>query len=107
MGGYGLMEKEWQAIKPHLPNKSRGVSGVHGRRDLNGIYWVLRSSAFWSDVPDRFGPPTTICSRFNRWRKVDMWDRLINANTSAHDEKVQLIDTSKPGPPVWGHGKKG
>ena len=37
MGRYDLTEKEWQAIKPHLPNKPRGVARVDDRRVLNGI----------------------------------------------------------------------
>ena len=94
MGRYDLTEKEWQAIKPHLPNKSRGVPRVDDRRVLNGIFWVLRSGAFWSDLPERYGPPTTIYNRFNRWRKAGIWDRLMDAITAAHDGKVQMIDTS-------------
>ena len=94
MGRYDLTEKEWQAIKPHLPNKSRGVPRVDDRRVLNGIFWVLRSGAFWSDLPERYGPPTTIYNRFIRWRKAGIWDRLMDAITAAHDGKVQMIDTS-------------
>ena len=39
MGRYDLTEKEWRAIKPHLPNKSRGVPRVDDRRVLNGILY--------------------------------------------------------------------
>lgn len=48
MGRYDLTENEWQAIQPHPPNKPRGVPRVDDRRVLNGIFWVLRSGAFWS-----------------------------------------------------------
>ena len=92
MGRYDLTEKEWQAIQPHLPNKSRGVPRVDDRRVLNGIFWVLRSGAFWSDLPERYGPPTTIYNRFNRWRKAGVWDRLMDAVTKAYDGDVQRID---------------
>lgn len=64
------------------------------RRVLNGIFWVLRSGARWADPPARYGPPTTIYNRFNRWRKAGVWDRLMGAVTKAHDGKVQMIDTS-------------
>jgi transposase len=94
MGRYDLTEQEWQAIKPHLPNKPRGVPRVDDRRVLNGIFWVLRSGAFWSDLPERYGPPTTIYNRFNRWRKAGVWDRLMDAITKAYDGDVQMIDTS-------------
>ncbi len=94
MGRYDLTEKEWLAIQPHLPNKPRGVPRVDDRRVLNGIFWVLRSGAFWSDLPERYGPPTTIYNRFNRWRKAGVWDRLMDAITELHDGDVQMIDTS-------------
>jgi transposase len=35
-----LSDYEWTAIKPMLPNKSRGVRRVSGRRVLKGIFWV-------------------------------------------------------------------
>ena len=44
---YELSDFEWAAIKPLLPNKSRGVRRVNDRRVLNGIFWVLRSGAPW------------------------------------------------------------
>lgn len=43
MGRYDLTDFEWEAIRPHLPNKPRGVPRVDDRRVLNGIFWVLRS----------------------------------------------------------------
>jgi transposase len=48
---YDLSDLEWAAIKPLLPNKSRGVRRVNDRRVLNGIFWVLRSGAPWRDPP--------------------------------------------------------
>lgn len=94
MGRYDLTDYEWEAIRPHLPNKSRGVPRVDDRRVLNGIFWVLRSGAPWADLPARYGPPTTIYNRFNRWRKAGVWDRLMDAVTKAHDGDIQMIDTS-------------
>jgi len=94
MGRYDLTDFEWEAIKPHLPNKPRGVPRVDDRRVLNGIFWVLRSGAPWADLPERYGPRTTIYNRFNRWRKAGVWDRLMDAITAAYDGQVQMIDTS-------------
>src|SRR5260370_2315193 len=44
-----LTEFEWAAIRSFLPNKPRGIPRVDDRRVLNGIFWVLRSSARWSE----------------------------------------------------------
>jgi len=94
MARYDLTDFEWKTIRPLLPNKPRGVPRVDDRRVLNGIFWVLRSGSPWADVPERYGPPTTIYNRFNRWRKAGVWDRLMDAIIAAHDGKVQMIDST-------------
>ncbi len=94
MGRYDLTDAEWKAIEPHLPSKVRGKKRVDDRRVLNGIFWVLRSGSPWADAPERYGPPTTLYNRFNRWRKAGHWDRLMDVIVAAHDGEVQMIDTS-------------
>jgi transposase len=71
-GRYDLTEFEWNVIKPLLPNKARGVPRVDDRRVLNGIFYQLRSGSPWADLPERYGPYTTVYNRFNRWRKADV-----------------------------------
>jgi transposase len=94
MARYDLTDFEWKTIEPLLPNKSRGVPRVDDRGVLNGIFWVLRSGAPWADLPERYGSPTTIYNRFNRWRKAGVWDRLTDAIIAAHDGKAQMIDST-------------
>jgi len=94
MARYELTEFEWKTIQPLLPNKPRGVPRVDDRRVLNGIFWILRSGSPWVDLPERYGPPTTVYNRFNRWRKAGIWDKLMDAIIEAHDGKVQMIDSS-------------
>jgi transposase len=62
---YELSDFEWAAIKPFLPNKSRGVRRVNDRRVLNGIFWVLRSGAPWRDL--RWSRLSKQDLRFDRW----------------------------------------
>jgi transposase len=40
-----VMDHEWTAINPMLPDKPRGIPRVNDRRVLNGSFWVLRSGA--------------------------------------------------------------
>ena len=91
---YDLTDVEWLVIEPLLPRKWRGVKRVDDRRVLNGIFWVLRSGAPWRDLPERYGPYTTVYNRFNRWRKAGLWDRLMDEITKAYDGNVQMIDSS-------------
>jgi transposase len=48
----------------------------------------------WADLPNRYGPYTTVYNRFNRWRKAGVWDRLMDAIITAHGGKVQMIDST-------------
>ncbi len=91
---YALSDHEWVAIKPLLPNKPRGVPQVNDRRVLNGILWILQSGAPWRDPPQYFGPYTTCYNRFVRWRRADVWSRIMGTLTIAYDASVQMIDTS-------------
>jgi transposase len=54
----------------------------------------LRSGWPWADLPERYGPYTTVYNRFTRWRKAGVWDKLMDAIIAAHDGKVQMIDSS-------------
>jgi transposase len=87
-----LTDFEWEVIAPLLPNKSRGVPRVDDRRVLNGIFWVLATGAAWRALPKEFGPYPTCQSRFVRWRKAGVWDRVLAALTKAYDGNMQMID---------------
>ena len=71
----------------HLP--SADASGVCGA--VNALVFANKGD---HHLPERYGPPTTVYNRFNRWRKAGVWNRLMDAIIAAHDGKVQMIDSS-------------
>ena len=91
---YDLTDFEWSVIEPLLPKGRPGPERQDDRRVLNGIFWILRSGAPWRDLPERYGPYTTVYNRFNRWRKAGVWDRLMDAISEAYDGDIQMIDSS-------------
>ena len=44
---------------------------------LNGILWVLCSGAAWRDMPERFGPWSTVYQRFRDWRDDGTFDQVL------------------------------
>ena len=46
------------------------------------------------DVPERYGPRTTLYNRFVRWRAAGVWDQLLDAVSKAYDGDVVMIDSS-------------
>ena len=91
---YELTDHEWSILSPLLPNKPRGVPRVDDRRVLNGILWRFRTGSPWSEIPERYGPPTTCYNRFVRWRKAGVWDRLLLAVSEAYDGDIVMIDST-------------
>jgi transposase len=94
MARYDLTDFEWSVIEPLLPMDRQGPKPKNNRQILNGMFYILRAGAPWRDLPERYGPYTTVYNRFNRWRKAGIWDRLMDAVVKAHDGKVQMIDSS-------------
>src|SRR3712207_9123020 len=74
-----LSDQQWQRLEPHLPaQKSRtGRPNLSHRQIINGILWVLRTGAPWRDLPERYGPWSTISTRYYRWCKNGLWDRIL------------------------------
>jgi transposase len=91
---YDLTDFEWSIIEPLLPMDRRGPKPQNNRQIINGMFYILRTGSPWRDLPERYGPYTTVYNRFNRWRKAGIWDRLMDAIVKAHDGKVQMIDSS-------------
>ena len=94
MGRYDLTDFEWSAIEPLMPMDRRGPKPRNNRQIINGMFYILRTGSPWRDLPERYGPYTSVYNRFNRWRKAGIWDKLMDAIVKAHDGKVQMIDSS-------------
>ena len=94
MARYDLTDFEWSVIEPLLPMDRRGPKPKNNRQIMNGMFYILRAGSPWRDLPERYGPYTTVYNRFNRWRKAGIWDKLMDAIVKAHDGDVQMIDSS-------------
>lgn len=94
MARFELTDFEFELIRPLLPDKPRGVARVDDRRVLNGIFWVLRTGSPWRDLPERYGPYTTVYNRFNRWAKAGVWVRVFETLVEKSPDSMQFIDSS-------------
>ncbi len=93
MARYDLSGTEWRLISPLLPNKPRGVARVDDRRVVNGIFYLLRTGSPWRDLPERYGPYTTVYNRLNCWAKAGVWLQIFET-LAARSQSLQLIDSS-------------
>jgi transposase len=90
-----LTPDQWRHLQPLLaqlaPQRPKtGRPNVEHRRILNGILWKLKTGAPWRDLPERYGPWSTVYSRFWRWQRAGLWDRLFAAVQQQADAAGRL-----------------
>src|SRR5690606_22578562 len=86
-----LSDAEWQLLEPLLPPlKTRGRPYRDHRTVINGMLWILHTGAPWRDLPDRYGPWQTVYSRFLRWSRSGLWDRILSALQRELDAAGQI-----------------
>jgi transposase len=78
-GRHDLTDEEWAFVAPFLPEpKPGGRPARPNRQVFNGMIWLLRTGAPWRDLPrDRFGPFTTVYTRFAAWRREGVLEGLV------------------------------
>jgi transposase len=54
-----------------------GRTAADNRQFVNGVLWVLRSGARWHDLPERYGKYKSVHTRFMRWARAGVWERLF------------------------------
>lgn len=93
---YELSDEQWEKIKDYLPGKKgdRGRSGEDNRCFINGVLWILRSGARWSDLPLRYGKYKTVHKRFSRWAKNRVWEKVFKLLIVAPDNEYLMIDST-------------
>lgn len=97
-----LTDEQWKQLEPLLPPKKRatGRPSEDHRRIINGILWKLRTGAPWRDLPERYGPWSTVYSRFFRWKRQGIWDQIFSALIVKAEEEgsvnweIHLIDST-------------
>jgi transposase len=90
-----LTPTQWAALRPLLaelapPKPPTGRPNGSHRRIINGILWKLKTGAPWRDLPTRYGPWSTVYSRFWRWQRAGLWDRLFAAVQQQEDAAGHL-----------------
>ena len=90
---FDLSDEEWAVLEPLMP-ALRKKAREDDRRIMNGIFYVLRTGMPWRDLPERYGPCTTVYNRFNRWSRRGIWKRMFDALAATSRDSLYLIDST-------------
>src|SRR4051794_29111021 len=92
MSRLDVTDAQWQRLEPLLPpEKPRTGRPNHDhRRVVSGMLWIHRTGAPWRDLPERYGPVGTVSSRFYRWCRAGVWDRILCALQAEADARGEI-----------------
>jgi transposase len=62
-------------LPPQKPQTGRPA--IDHRLMVEGMLWVVRTGSSWRELPERFGPWSTVSSRYQRWWKEGLWARIL------------------------------
>ena len=85
-----LSDAEWERLQSLLPPHRAGRARRDDRQIINGIVWKLATGAPWRDLPERYGSWATVYTRFRRWTRAGVWDRIFAAVQRQADAAGQL-----------------
>ena len=91
-----LRDDQWERIQDLLPGKATdcGVTAKDNRLFVEAVLWMGRTGAPWRDLPAELGNWHTTYTRFSRWSKAGVWDRVFEAISQDRDEEEVMIDST-------------
>ena len=96
MRRYALRDDQWERIKDLLPGRTEtvGVTARDNRLFIEAVLYRYRAGIPWRDLPDRFGSWKVIYTRFNRWSKTGVWEKVFQHLSHDPDNEYAMIDST-------------
>lgn len=79
MNRHELSEEAWRRLEPLLPPQRppTGRPARDHRGMINAMLWLAKTGAPWRDLPERYGPWRSVATRFYRWTRSGLWQRIL------------------------------
>ena len=90
-----LRDSEWSRLEPLV--RRRAGPGRPGRPDremVEAMLWILRTGAPWRDLPDEYGPWESVYTRFSRWSRNGVLQRVFDTLAEDRDSEGYMIDAT-------------
>ena len=96
MRRYALRDDQWERIKDILPGREGhvGATANDNRLFVEAVLYRYRAGMPWRDLPERFGDPIKIHTRFSRWAKSGVWKKMFEMLAADADNEYAMIDST-------------
>lgn len=93
---YALRDDQWERIEKLLPGQEGtvGVTAKNNRLFVDAILYRYRSGIPWRDLPEPFGDFRVVHTRFTRWSKSGVWERVFKVLSEDADNEYAMIDAT-------------
>lgn len=93
---YALRDDQWERLKHLLPGRegSVGVTAKNNRLFVEAVLYRYRAGIPWRDLPERFGQFRKVHTRYRRWAKTGVWERVFGALAQDADNEYAMIDST-------------
>ncbi|UPL51070.1 IS5 family transposase [Hymenobacter sublimis] len=91
-----LTDAQWRRLAPLLPGRA-GTSGGRGRDNrqfVEAVLWLARNGARWRALPAARGNWHTTYTRFQRWARSGVWQRVFEAVQDEAALHTLLVDST-------------
>ena len=80
-----LTDASWEQLRLLLPPQKppTGRPAIDHRLIVEGMLWVARTGSSWRELPRRYGPWSTVASRYQRWWKAGVWMHIVQTLLAA------------------------
>lgn len=91
-----LSDREWQLLQNYFPKPApTGRPRKHSYRELlNALFYLVRTSCQWRNLPKDFAPWGTVYYYFRKWKQSGLWERI---HTRLR-QQVRQAEDRKPQP---------
>lgn len=93
---YGLRDDQWERIKDLLPGREEtvGVTAKDNRLFVDAVLYRYRAGIPWRDLPERFGDFRVVHTRFSRWARSGVWEKVFKRLAVDADNEYAMIDST-------------
>ena len=71
-----------------------GVTAKDNRLFVEAVLYRYRAGIPWRDLPERFGDFRVIHTRFSRWSRTGVWEKVFQQLADDADNEYAMIDST-------------
>jgi transposase len=96
MRRYALRDEQWARIEHLLPGREGhvGATAKDNRLFVEAVLYRYRAGIPWRDLPERFGDPIKVHTRFSRWAKSGVWEKVFKELAKDADNEYAMLDST-------------